>query len=339
MITEKTFGTTEEGKKVTAFTLRDGENSAVILNYGGIVQSLQIVAHGKKYNVVLGYKTVADYESFGGYLGAFIGRVGNRIEKGRFSLDDAEYRLNLNDGNNHLHGGLKGFNAKLMDAEIEDEELVLSALSADGEEHYPGNLRMEVRYSLCGGEFKIEYTAKSDRKTLINFTNHSYFNLDGAGSSTVLDHVLTIDADRVTPSDRELIPHGEFRNVEGTAFDFRKPKKIGKDIDADDEDIRNGGGYDINYVCNGRGSFRKIAEVAGANSGIFMELYTDLPGVQFYSGNMLDNTYYKKREGFCLETQYLPNAVNCPAYAELGNPVYDKNQIYHTVTVYKFIVK
>ena len=341
MITSEAFGKTADGREVRAYVLRDGANSATVLNYGGIVQKLLVQGReNKTYNVVLGYGSPSEYDANGGYLGAFIGRVGNRIGKGKFTLDGRDYQLNCNDGNNHLHGGHKGFNTKIFDAETEGGVLVLSGTSADGEENYPGNLRMEVRYSFVGGELKIEYTAVSDRKTLINLTNHTYFNLDGEGSGDILGHTLYIDADRVTTADRELIPHGEFRDVEGTPFDFRKPKKVGKDIGCTgDCDIANGGGYDINYVLNRRGEYRKVAEIAGAESGVAMEVYTDLPGLQFYSGNMLDTKKYKMRTGFCLETQFLPNAVNCPSYAALGSPVYDKDQIYHSVTAYKFTVR
>ena len=182
MITSEAFGKTADGREVRAYVLRDGANSATVLNYGGIVQKLLVQGReNKTYNVVLGYGSPSEYDANGGYLGAFIGRVGNRIGKGKFTLDGREYRLNCNDGKNHLHGGHKGFNTKIFDAETEGGVLVLSGTSADGEENYPGNLRMEVRYSFVGGELKIEYTAVSDRKTLINLTNHTYFNLDGEG--------------------------------------------------------------------------------------------------------------------------------------------------------------
>jgi len=253
MITSETFGKTADGREVRAYVLRDGANSATVLNYGGIVQKLLVQGReNKTYNVVLGYGSPSEYDANGGYLGAFIGRVGNRIGKGKFTLDGREYRLNCNDGKNHLHGGHKGFNTKIFDAETEGGVLVLSGTSADGEENYPGNLRMEVRYSFVGGELKIEYTAVSDRKTLINLTNHTYFNLDGEGSGDILGHTLYIDADRVTTADRELIPHGEFRDVEGTPFDFRKPKKVGKDIGCtDDCDIANGEGVRVTLFVSG----------------------------------------------------------------------------------------
>lgn len=338
MISERIFGQTAQGDTVRAFTLKSGENGATVLNYGGIVQSISIRGkNGKDYNVVLGYNGVEEYENGGGYLGAFIGRVGNRIEKGRFTLDGKQYQLNLNNGNHHIHGGFQGFNRKLMNAEMDGNVLILSARSEDCEENYPGNLGIEVRYSFDNGALKLEYTAIPDKKTPINLTNHSYFNLNGQGSSDILGHTLFIDADKITPTDEELIPHGEFRNVEGTPFDFRTPKKIGKDIFCrEDSDVANGGGYDVNYVLNG-GGFRKVAEATGDESGIRMEVLTDLPGVQFYSGNMLSDGRYRKHDGFCLETQLLPNAVNCPAYMAYGNPFFDENRAFRSVTVYRFI--
>lgn len=337
MITTKFAGKTADGRDVNAYILSDGKNSAEILNYGGIIRKLNIEKDGKIYNVVLGFDDVADYAKFGGYIGAFIGRIGNRIGKGKFTLDGKEYQLNLNDGNNHLHGGIKGFNDKILNAEIQGDTLVLSTVSPDGEENYPGTLQAKVCYTLKDGALKIEYTAISDKKTLINLTNHAYFNLNGEGVGNILEHTLQIDADAVTTADEELIPHGEFKAVEGTPFDFRKPKKMGKDIaDESDADIKNGGGYDINFVLNGRNTYRKIAEVCGDKSGIIMEVYTDLPGVQFYSGCMLENKFYHKYEAFCLETQCLPNAVNCPEYEKIGKTIFDANEVYHTVTEYRF---
>lgn len=335
MITAKYAGKTADGREVTAYTITDGANSAEILNYGGIIRKLNIAKENKTYNVVLGFDDVADYTRIGGYLGAFIGRVGNRIEKGKFTLDGVEYQLNLNNGNNHLHGGLKSFNDKILDAETDGNTLILKTVSPDGEENYPGTLNVEVRYTFKDAALKIEYFARSDKKTLINLTNHTYFNLDGGGK--IFDHTLWIDADSVTTADEELIPHGEFKDVNGTPFDFKTPKKMGQDIaDYSDADIKSGGGYDINFVLNNRGTYRKIAKACGAKSGISMEVYTDQPGVQFYSGCMLENKFYNKFEAFCLETQCLPNAVNCPEYEKLGKTIYDKNEVYHTVTEYRF---
>ncbi len=349
MIHARQFGKTADGKTVLAFTIKDGKNEAVILNLGGIIQSLKVAnKNGEQVDVVLGYNDVAGYENNGGYLGALIGRFGNRIEKGKLVIDGEEYKLFCNDRGNHLHGGKKGFNTKIWDYVFEGPDgntLSLSTTSPDGEENYPGNLKVQVRYTFVNGELKIDYAAVSDKKTAINMTNHAYFNLDGEGSGNVLDTFLTIDADRVTPADETLIPHGDFKEVEGTPFDFRKPRRIGERInDTDDADIRAGGGYDINFVLNKpAGAYEKIAEAESEKSGITMEVYTDKPAVQLYTGNGLHQNgksgYYNKNYGFCLETQFIPNGVNCPSYDALGSAFYEQNQIYHFTTAYKFIVK
>ncbi len=349
MIHARPFGKTADGRTVLAFTIKDGGNEAVILNLGGIIQSLRIAdKNGRSVDVVLGYNDVAGYENNGGYLGALIGRVGNRIEKGLLNIDGEIYQLYCNDRGNHLHGGKFGFDKKIWDYVFDGPDgntLSLSTSSADGEENYPGNLKIQVKYTFVNGVLKIEYAALSDKKTAINMTNHAYFNLDGEGSGNVLDTFLTIDADRVTPTDDTLIPHGDFKDVAGTPFDFRKPRRIGEHInDTDDPDIRAGGGYDINFVLNKPcGIYGKIAEAESERSGIVMEVYTDKPAVQLYTGNGLHQKgksgYYNKNYGFCLETQFIPNGMNCPAYDRLGSAIYDKNQIYHFTTAYKFIVR
>lgn len=347
MIQTSVFGKTMDGKDVMAFKLRDGANEAVILNRGGIIQSLKIAdKEGNPVDVVLGYNDVAGYENNGGYLGALIGRDGNRIEKGRLVIDGQEHSLYCNDRGNHLHGGKNGFDKKLWNYVFTDSNtLELSLISPDGDENYPGNLNVQVRYTFLNGELKIDYLAMSDKRTAINLTNHAYFNLDGEGSGNVLDTLLWLDADRITPTDETLIPHGEFRNVEGTPFDFTRPHRIGERIgDTDDPDIRNQNGYDVCYVCNKpAGAYAKIAEAESERTGIAMEVYTDKPAVQLYTGNGLRQNgksgYYNRYYGFCLETQFIPNGVNCPAYAALGDAIYDKNKIYHFTTVYKFFVK
>ena len=349
MIQANVFGKTSDGKTVYAFKLKDGKNEATILNLGGIIQSLKIAdKNGTPVDVILGYSDVAGYERNGGYLGALIGRYGNRIEKGHLVIDGEEYQLYQNDRGNHLHGGKNGFDKKLWNYVFEGADgntLALTTVSPDGEENYPGNLSIQVKYTLVGGELKIEYTAMSDKKTAINLTNHAYFNLDGEGSGNVLDTFLQIDADRVTPTDETLIPHGEFKGVEGTRFDFRKPNRIGERIgDTDDDDIRYGGGYDINFVCNKpAGVYAKIADAESEKSGIAMEVFTDMPAVQLYTGNGLSQNgksgYYNRNYGFCMETQFIPNGVNCPEYAALGDAIFEKNKIYHYTTAYKFSVR
>ncbi len=328
MIHASIFGKTSDGRDVLAFKIKDGMNEATILNYGGIIQSLKIAdREGKLVDVVLGYDDVASYEKNDGYLGALIGRFGNRIEKGHLVVDGEEYQLYCNDRGNHLHGGKSGFDKKIWNYVFEGHDgntLALSTVSKDGEENYP---------------------AMSDKKTPINMTNHAYFNLDGEGSGNVLDTFLTIDADRITPTDETLIPHGEFRDVTGTPFDFRKAHRIGERIGNDeDPDIRVQDGYDVNYVLNkASGVYGKIAEAESERSGLTMEVYTDMPAVQLYTGNGLSQKgksgFYNRNYGFCLETQYIPNSVNVPAYAALGDCMFEKNKIYHSVTAYKFIVK
>ena len=347
MIHASVFGKTAEGETVHAFKLRDGANEATILSLGGILHSLKIAgSDGNPVDVVLGYNDVASYENNKGYLGALIGRVGNRIEKGHLLIDGIEYQLYCNDRGNHLHGGKRGFDKKVWNYVFEGKTgdvLALSTTSADGEENYPGNVKVEVRYTFVDGELRIDYLAMSDKKTALSMTNHTYFNLDGEGTGNVLDTFVRIDADRYTPTDENLIPHGEFKNVEGTPYDFRKGLRIGEKIFEDEDGLRYGDGYDMNFVCNKPiGEYAKIAEAEGARSGIEMEVYTDMPAVQFYSGNGLNQQgksgYYNRNYGFCLETQCIPNAVNCPAYAQFGDPVIERSRIYHTVTAYKFKV-
>ena len=349
MIQASVFGKTSDGRTIYSFKIKDGANEATILSLGGIIQSLKIAGQGgKPVDVVLGYNDVASYEQNGGYLGALIGRCGNRIEKGRLVIDGEEYSLYCNDRGNHLHGGKEGFDKKIWNYVFDGDDgntLALSLRSPDMEENYPGNVNIQVNYTLVNGELKIEYGAISDRKTVLNFTNHAYFNLDGEGSGNIYDTFLQIDADRYTPTDENLIPHGAFKDVEGTPFDFRKGRRIGEKIgDAEDDDIRYGDGYDINFVCNKpAGEYGKIAEAEGARSGIVMEVFTDMPAVQLYTGNGLHQAgksgYYNRNYGFCLETQCIPNAVNVPAYAELGDPVVERGKIYTTTTAYKFSVR
>ncbi len=349
MIHASVFGKTSDGRDVLAFKIKDGLNEATILNYGGIIQSLKIAdQEGRPVDVVLGYDDMASYEKNDGYLGALIGRVGNRIDKGHLVVDGIEYPLYCNDRGNHLHGGQYGFDKKIWNYVYEGHDgniLALSITSPDGEENYPGNLRVQVRYSFVGGELRIEYAAMSDKKTPINMTNHAYFNLNGEGSGNVLDTFLTIDANRITPTDEKLIPHGEFRDVAGTPFDFRKAHRIGERIgDDEDPDLRIQGGYDVNYVLNkAAGLYGKVAEAESERTGIVMEVFTDMPALQLYTGNGLSQkgktAFYNRNYGFCMETQFIPNSVNVPVYAALGDCMFEKNKIYHSVTAYKFSLK
>ncbi len=343
MIQTSVFGKTKQGDEVLAFTFIDGDKRATILNYGGTIQSIIVPdKNGKPTDVILGYTDMENgYQKYGGYLGALIGRFGNRIEDGKFVIDGKEYQLYLNNGKNHLHGGKAGFDKKIWAHEIKDDALVLTILSPDGEENYPGNLTVQVTYTFKDGELKIAYRAVSDKKTVCNLTNHAYFNMNGAGNGDACNHAMWIDSDYITPTDAGLIPHGEFRAVKGTPFDFTTAKPLGKDIAADDEDIKMGGGYDHCFVLNNKcGQYVKYCVVEGDQSGIKMSCYTDMPAVHFYAGNGLNaegkGGHYGKHYGFCLETEAIPNNVNVPAYAERGSSIIDAGEVYEFTAAYKF---
>lgn len=345
MITKKQFGKTKDGSEVFAFTLSDGDSYATVLNLGGTLQSIVVPDKtGKPTDVLLGYSDVAGYENHGGYLGALIGRFGNRIGGGKFVLDGKEYSLYCNDRGNHLHGGKEGFDKKIWAHKIEGDELVLSLFSPDGEENYPGNLNVEVRYSFSGGKLTICYHAVSDKKTVVNLTNHAYFNLSGEGSDTVLDHVLRIDSDYITPTDVNMIPVGGFRAVKGTPFDFTAPKPIGRDASADDPDLKQGNGYDHCFVLRNKcGEWVKYAVCESEKTGIRMTCYTDMPAVQFYAGNGLNQDgksgHYAQRSGFCLETQAIPNNVNVAEYAARGSSFLGAGEVYSFTAMYEFGLK
>ena len=302
-----------------------------VLDYGGTIVSLKAPnALGRLDDIVLGFGSPEAYVRSSPYFGAIIGRYGNRIARGRFTLDGRTYALATNNGLNHLHGGVKGFDKVVWDVtpfERQDSTgLVLRYTSPDGEEGYPGTLRVTVTYTLTEtNELIFDYEATTDRATPINLTQHTYFNLAGEGDGDVLGHVLTLNADSITPVDSTLIPTGEIRSVEGTAFDFRTPAAIGARIDQDDEQLRYGRGYDHNFVLNRdrdrRAGPSLAARVYEPSSGRVMEVYTTEPGLQFYSGNFLDGTLtgkrgtdYSRRSGFTLETQHFPDSPNHPAF-------------------------
>lgn len=315
MITTRSFGKTDAGIETTLYTIRNSKGTEMsVCDYGGLW--VRAVVAGR--DVLLGYNSVSGYIPTSGYLGALIGRVGNRIGKARFTLHGKEYTLCQNDGRNHLHGGKVGYNERMWTvASAENDTVVLTLDSPDGEEGYPGRVQVKVTYSLDENDaFTIRYEADTDKDTPVNLTNHAYFNLNGEGSIT--NHTLTLDCSRFTVVDGECIPTGELRDVTGTPFDFRQGRLIAQDIDADDEQIRNGKGYDHNFVIDGEG-FRRCARLEGGT--LAMEVYTDMPGVQFYAGNMLESVNagkkgerYHKREGMCLETQFHPDSVNQPAF-------------------------
>jgi len=316
-----------------------------ITNYGGIITSIRVPDRDSNYaDVALGHDSLGGYLDGHPFFGAIAGRYANRIGGATFTLDGQTYELAKNNGPNHLHGGLEGFDKKIWGAEpIRDDDAVgirLSYRSADMEEQYPGNLDVEVTYRLSNDNaLRIDYRAKTDKPTVVNLTNHSYFNLAGHASGDILDHELMIDADYFTPVDSGLIPTGELRPVAGTPFDFREPTPIGARIDTDDKQLRHGGGYDHNFVLNGEG-LRRVATVYEAQSGRFLEVLTEEPGVQLYTSNFLNGTetgkdgaVYRYRNGFCLETQHFPDSPNQP---EFPSVVLHPGDEYRTTTIFRF---
>jgi aldose 1-epimerase len=347
-ITRQPFGTTHDGKQVELFTLQNKNGmEAKITNYGGIVVSLTAPdRNGTMGDVVLGYDKLDNYIANNPYFGALIGRYGNRIGNARFTLDKVEYVLPANDGKNTLHGGVKGFDKVVWDASEKESKdgaaLQLKYVSPDGEEGFPGTVRAQVVYTLTdANELKIDYTATTDKPTVVNLTHHSYFNLAGEGNGLILDHVLWIDADKFTPVDSNLIPTGELRPVAGTPMDFQTPTRIGERIGAVDEQMKFGRGYDHNWVLNkSTNELTLVARAQEPTSGRIMEVLTTEPGLQFYSGNFLTGQHvgknghpYVYRSGFCLETQHFPDSPNKP---EFPSTVLDPGKQYTSTTVYRF---
>ena len=341
-ITKAVWGNTD-GIDVFLYTLTNAKGVQVkISTYGATVTSWVVPdKNGKTSNIVLGFDSLSGYLAKPPYFGALVGRYGNRIAKGKFKIDTAVYTLATNNGANHLHGGLKGFDKQIWDATTASDSmpsLLLSYTSKDGEEGYPGNLKVEVRYTLTDeDELKIDYNATTDKATPVNLTNHSYFNLTGDAANTILNHTLMIAADNYTPVDSSLIPTGEIKGVKGTPFDFTSAKKIGRDM----ESVK--GGYDHNWVLNKKdSSLQKVAELSDTVSGRILEVYTMEPGLQFYTGNFLDGTF-KARDGkpinqhaaLCMETQHFPDSPNEPKFP---STILKPGEKYHTVTVYKLKV-
>lgn len=350
-VQKQDFGMTADGEAVKLYTLTNSNGlKAKIMTYGGIVVSLEVPdRNGKLADVVLGYETLDGYVRNNPYFGAIVGRYANRIANAEFTLDGTTYKLAKNNGNNHLHGGIKGFDKVVWFAASFKEEdavgLKLTYLSKDGEEGYPGNLICSVTYTLTNdNELKISFDALMDKPTVVNLSHHSYFNLAGQGNGDILDHRLMINADTFTPVDAGLIPTGELRSVKGTPMDFTKPTAIGARINEDDRQIKYGGGYDHNWVLNKTDDELALAvRVYEPSSGRVMEVYTTEPGVQFYAGNFLDgsitgkdNKIYKHRYGFCLEPQHFPDSPNKPNFPSV---VLRPDQRYTHITVYKFSVR
>lgn len=347
IIEKDQFGITKEGQQIDRYTLTNARGMRVqVITYGGIITSLEVPdRNGKFQDVVLGYDKISDYENNSPYFGALIGRFGNRIANAKFTLEGTEYTLDQNDGKNHLHGGKKGFDKVVWTAKsqlINDNAVLkLTYLSKDMEEGYPGNLSVEVTYTLTkDNELKVAYKATTDKKTIINLTQHSYFNL--SGSDDVLSHRLLINADGYLPVDETLIPIGEIASVSGTPFDFTKAKPIGRDIAIEDTQLERGLGYDHCWVLNDQNSgMRTAAVLSEPTSGRVLKITTDEPAIQFYSGNFLDGThpikhsesFYGHRSGLCLETQHYPDSPNRKSFPSV---VLKPGEIYHSQTVFKF---
>ena len=347
-VTRAPFGRTPDGQPVESFTLTNARGLEVrAITFGDIIISVRVPDRdGRLGDVVLGHDDVEGYLAKSAYLGALVGRYANRIAGGRFTLDGRTYPLATNNGPNHLHGGVRGFDKHLWKAEPFERPgaagLVFTRRSPDGEEGYPGNLDVRVTYTLTDrNEVSFEYFATTDKPTVVNLTQHSYFNLAGDGKRDVLGHELTIDADRFTPVDKTLIPTGVLAPVAGTPFDFRKPTAIGLRIGADDEQLRHGGGYDHNFVLNRRREdLTHAARVFEPTTGRTLDIATTEPGVQFYSGNFLDGSIkgkggraYGHRYGFCLETQHFPDSPNRPRFP---STVLRPGQQYRSQTVLTF---
>jgi aldose 1-epimerase len=343
------FGKTPDGVAVERYTLRNGKGMEVsVITRGAVLQRIVVPDRGgQAADVALGFDTLDGYLADNPYFGAVVGRYGNRIAKGRFTLDGKRYKLATNNGPNALHGGLQGFDkriwtARALSAANGAPAVELTYVSKDGEEGYPGTLTAKVTYTLTeDNALRLDYELSTDADTVANVTNHSYFNLAGQGNGDILKHEVELNADRFTPIDATLIPTGELRPVAGTPFDFRKPTAIGERIDADNEQIRFGRGYDHNFVINGdMGALRRAARVTEPTSGRVLEVLTTEPGVQFYTGNFLDGTIkgksgkvYNHRYGFCLETQHFPDSPNHPKFP---TTVIKPGQPYHSTTVFRF---
>jgi aldose 1-epimerase len=341
-VAKQPFGHTAEGTPVDLYSLVDGKIEVGIITYGGIVVSLRTPdRNGKIDDVVLGCDSVEKYEAQTAHFGGIIGRYANRIAHGSFKLDGKTYSIPKNDGDNALHGGTRGFDKVVWGAKEITDGIELTYVSKDGEQGFPGTLTTTVRYTLSGSALRIEYSATTDKDTVLNLTNHSYFNLAGQGKGDVLGHVLKIDASRMTPVDAALIPTGELKSVSGTPFDFRTPHAIGERINADDTQLQLGKGYDHNFVLDHPpGELAEAAEVYEPTTGRILKVLTTEPGLQLYTGNFLDGSItgkegrvYNRRFAFCLETQHFPDSPN---HAAFPSTELKPGKKFHSVTVFEF---
>ena len=344
---KQAFGTTADGSAVELYTLTNAKGAeASIMNYGGIIVSVKVPdSSGAMGDVALGFDSYAPYPTKSPYFGAIIGRYGNRIANAKFMLNGVEYKLAKNDGPNSLHGGLKGFDKQMWtvyELPGDTPALELSYLSKDGEEGFPGNLQTTVVYKWTdANELQMDYKATTDKDTVLNLTNHAYFNLSGQGEGDILAHELMIDADRFTPVNATLIPTGEIKSVARTPFDFRKPTPIGQRINDDNQQLKFGKGYDHNFVLNHVGASPTLAaRVKDPKSGRVLEVMTTEPAIQFYTGNFLDGTIqgkggkvYGRRSAFTLETQHYPDSPNQPSFP---STTLKANGTYQSTTIYRF---
>ena len=347
-VTKQSFGKTPDGTPVDLYVLKSGTVEAHIITYGGIVQALKVPdKSGRSADVAAGFDSIEGYAAGpkpnSPYFGAVIGRYANRIAGGKFTLDGKTYQIPLNNHGNALHGGTDGFDKAVWKAKEIPHGVELAHVSPDGDQGFPGTLTAVVRYTVVGKDLKIEYSATTDQKTVLNLTNHTYFNLAGRGDGDILQNQLKINASRYTPVDDTLIPTGELASVDGTPFDFRKPTVVGARIDADNEQLKRGHGYDHNWVLDSKGKFAEAAEVYEPSSGRVLQVLTDQPGVQFYTANFLhgtitgkDGKVYQRRSALALETGHFPDSPNHPSFPSTE---LKPGQTYHTITIYRFLVR
>jgi aldose 1-epimerase len=350
LIEKKIFGKLNDGTQIDIYTIRHVDGSEIqIMNYGAAIVSLKVPdKEGRVEEVVLGFDNLKDYENIRNFYGAIVGRSGNRIAKGKFSLNGIEYKLAINDGENHLHGGIKGFDRVVWDAkEINDElnpGVKLSYVSSDGEEGYPGKLLVDVTYTFSSDYvLGIDYNITCDKTTIKNITNHSYFNLSGNVKESILDHSIIFNSEKFLPSIKGLIPTGEFRNVKGTPMDFTLPHRIGERINEEDEQLKIGAGYDHAWVLKkATDSLDFAGSLYDPKSCRLMEIFTTEPGIGFYSGNFLDGSHsghngviYKFRDGLCLQTQHFPDTPN---HNNFPSTKLEPGETYQSKTIYKFSI-
>jgi aldose 1-epimerase len=342
-VTHAPFGTLPNGSKVDVYTLKSPDVTARITTYGARIVSLDTKdRNGKLADIALGYSSVDGYlNGTNAYFGSVPGRYANRLAKGKFTLEGHPYQITLNDGPNALHGGVEGFDRRNWTAHEIPDGVEFTLISPDGDQGFPGTLTAHVRYTLAGNRLHIDYSATTDKPTVVNLSNHTYFNLSGEGNPSIIDSIVTLDADKYTPVDATLIPTGELAPVAGTPFDFTKPTAIAKRIDVENEQLKFAWGYDHNWIIRGNaGTLRPAAHVLDPATGRVLEVLTDQPGVQFYTGNHLDGTLtgksgkkYIKRSGFCLETQHYPDSPNHPNFPSTE---LKPGQTFHSVTEFVF---